>query len=164
MKRFFTTLMLMAVATMTFWSCEKDNSLKGSYAYYAPVTNWELTMDGVRAEMKNASGWEEDTEYPGYNEIVYVNSKTNADLHYEFSNEKLRSASILYWGCLDKFETMKKDWEKAYGVEFEEKTVMGMTIWEAKVPNTSTELELQRIEGEKDSYMVVTARNMGMVW
>lgn len=161
MKRFFTTLMLMAVATMTFWSCEKDNSIKGSYEYYAPITNWELTPDEVRAEMKKVSGWVEDMDNQGYNEIVYLNNKTNADLHYEFTtSQKLKSASIWYWNCLDKFETMKKDWETAYGVVFEEKTVNGMTIWEVRVPNTGTELNLQRIEDEKDSYMVVTARNM----
>ena len=85
MKRFFTTLMLMAVATMTFWSCEKDNSIKGSYEYYAPITNWELTPDEVRAEMKKVSGWVEDMDNQGYNEIVYLNNKTNADLHYEFT-------------------------------------------------------------------------------
>ena len=161
MKRFFTTLMLMAIATMTFWSCEKDNSIKGSYVYYAPITNWELTPDEVRAEMKKVSGWVEDMDNQGYNEIVYLNNKTNADLHYEFTtSQKLKSVSIWYWNCLDKFETMKKDWETAYGVVFEEKTVNGMTIWAVRVPNTGTELELQRIEGEKDSYMGVTARNM----
>lgn len=155
MKKTLKTLMLFAMATMTFvfFGCKKDQYWNGSYAFYQPIMNWDLSEDQVRTQMNSFEGWKEDKGSEMENELCYNNSKTKADIRYEFVNGKLNSSEVWYWGCNDKAEQLKTDWSNSIGLNWGE---WWGTICSAKYPENHCDVMLQLNEEADHTYMIIS--------
>lgn len=160
MKKFIYTFFLSVFATaaaLVFNSCGNDSDIdpliSGSYVFYEPLWDWNMTEADIRTAMKTKTEWFENTDNEQANELVFENKKTRAEYRFTFEKGKYYECAIFYYGCNDKFNQMKQDWTNKLNLTWKD------TNWgfiEAQCPEKQCDVTLQNNSASGLDYMIVS--------
>lgn len=160
MKKYL--LIILSIAAVLSVSCNKTDSEnkkdypdeKFEYVFFEPVLKWNAGVQEIRSEMSKMEDWVEDTELSGENDLRYSNKKNSApNVSYSFEKEKMTECSITYLLCNDKFDQMKDDWARTLNLTWQQKEILGHTVYEASCRSKECRIFAQQGDASGFNYM-----------